>query len=182
MLVPARAQSIPVEGNPHSRVRVVIYEDLQCPDCANFREMLDQTLLPQFQSTVAFEHRDFPLAKHAYARKEAVAARFFASISAQTAVEFRRACFAHIDEVRAGGFDQLLAKFSTGHNIDPAKATAALTDQKLNALVEADFEDGVARGIAHTPTVLVDGEPFIESFPAADVVKSIEKALAASKQ
>lgn len=178
----APAQTIPIEGNPQSRVRVVIYEDLQCPDCAVFREMLDKTLLPKFRSTVAFEHRDFPLAKHASARKEAVFARYLTSISPQTAVEFRRTAFAHIAEVRAGGFDQLVATFCREHNIDPAKAVAALNDEKLNALVEADFQDGVARGIAHTPTVFVDGEPFIESFPVEDVAHSIEKALAASKR
>ena len=62
-----------VEGNPSSTVRVQIWEDLQCPDCADFRVMLDQELLPKFRGTVAFEHRDFPLPKHAWARKAAPA-------------------------------------------------------------------------------------------------------------
>ncbi|NWF85183.1 MAG: thioredoxin domain-containing protein, partial [Bryobacteraceae bacterium] len=56
-----------VEGNPSSPVRVVIYEDLQCSDCAAFRKMLDEKLLPRYGSKVAFEHRDFPLAKHSWA-------------------------------------------------------------------------------------------------------------------
>ena len=34
-----------VEGNAASRIRVIIYEDLQCPDCAVFRQALDATLL-----------------------------------------------------------------------------------------------------------------------------------------
>jgi hypothetical protein len=33
--------SLQVEGNAASRVRVIIYEDLQCPDCATFRKALD---------------------------------------------------------------------------------------------------------------------------------------------
>ena len=64
-----------IEGDPKSSVRVIIYEDLQCPDCADFRRMLDTQLLPRFAAKVAFEHRDFPLAKHAWARKAAIAAR-----------------------------------------------------------------------------------------------------------
>ena len=37
-----------IEGAAQSPVRVVIYEDLQCPDCADFRVMLDEKLLPRY--------------------------------------------------------------------------------------------------------------------------------------
>src|ERR1700691_1544683 len=84
-----------VEGNPRSSVRVIIYEDLQCPDCADFRVMLDQELLTRFRSQVAFEHRDFPLAKHAWARKAAIASRFLEGISQAAALEFRTAVMAN---------------------------------------------------------------------------------------
>jgi protein-disulfide isomerase len=66
-----------IEGTANSPVKVLIYEDLQCPDCADLRHMLDDRLLPKYGSRVTFEHRDFPLTKHAWARKAAVAARFF---------------------------------------------------------------------------------------------------------
>jgi protein-disulfide isomerase len=65
-----------VEGNPKAAVRVIIYEDLQCPDCAVLRKMLDEKLLPKYKDRVAFEHRDVPLAKHSWARQAAIAARF----------------------------------------------------------------------------------------------------------
>src|SRR4051812_10645644 len=83
-----------VEGNATSPVRVLIYEDLQCPDCADFRKMLDTELLPRFKGTVAFEHRDFPLVKHAWARPAAIASRFFEGISPDLAVEFRKTTMA----------------------------------------------------------------------------------------
>ncbi len=180
--LPAHAQKPLIEGNPSSIVRVIVYEDLQCPDCAVFREMMDRTLLPQFGATVAFEHRDFPLAKHAWARKASIAARYFATISPAVAVEFRRTTMAHLRAIQADTFNDHVAAFARAHDIDPEKALAALNDPQLAALVEADFQDGVARGIAHTPTVIVNGEPFIESFPVEDVAKSITKALAAGKQ
>jgi protein-disulfide isomerase len=173
----AAAQQVPVEGNPKSSVRVIIYEDLQCPDCAVFRAALDSTLLPKFRSSVAFEHHDFPLAKHVWARKAAVAGRYFATVSPELSLEFRRITMAHIADIGKDGFDRHLENFSRAHNVDPAAVTAALADPKLAAAVESDYQDGVARGIAHTPTVFVDGEPFIESFPIEDVIKSIERAL-----
>jgi protein-disulfide isomerase len=58
---------------------------------------------------------------------------------------------------------------------------ASLDDARLAALVEEDYQEGVARGIAHTPTVLVNGRPFVETFAVEDVAKAIDAELAASK-
>jgi protein-disulfide isomerase len=170
-----------IEGAEQSPVRVIIYEDLQCPDCANFRDMLDQKLLPRYAATVRFEHRDFPLAKHAWARKAAIAARFFDQTPDRLGLSFRKYCMANQSQITAENFDQQLAKFAGEHGVDQAKALAALADQQLADLVEKDFQEGVARGIAHTPTVLVNGKPFIETFRFEDVAAAIDSELAVAK-
>ena len=176
------AQEPLIEGNPASPVRVIVYEDLQCPDCANFRVEMDNVLLPRFAKTVAFEHRDFPLAKHAWARKASIAARFFGSVTPEIGLEFRRETMRRLREIKPEAFNEHVAAFARAHNVDAGKALAALEDPAIAAAVEADYQDGVARGVAHTPTVLVDGEPFVERFPIEDVVKSIEQALKASSK
>jgi protein-disulfide isomerase len=56
-------------------------------------------------------------------------------------------------------------------------AVASLSDGGLAAAVEADFQEGVARGIARTPTALVNGEPFIETFTVEEISAGIERAL-----
>jgi protein-disulfide isomerase len=170
-----------IEGAAGSPVRVVIYEDLQCPDCADFRKVLDERLLPKYQGKVAFEHRDFPLAKHAWARKASIAARFVAATKPDLAVDFRRYLMGHQEEITADNFNGILERYAVGHGIDPGKAVAALDDKQLAAAVQADFEEGVARGIAHTPTVLVNGQPFVEHFTYEDVAKAIDSELAALK-
>jgi len=169
------------EGAAQSPVQVIIFEDLQCPDCADFRKMLDETLLPRFGSTVRFEHRDFPLAKHAWARKAAIAARFFEETKPGLGLTYRKYSFSHLAEIHSEDFNDHLAEFAKAHGVDPKKALAALSDERLEALVEQDYQDGVARGIAHTPTVLVNGRPFVETFPVEDVAKAIESELAAAK-
>ena len=176
------AQKPLVEGNSASPVRVIVYEDLQCPDCADFRKMMDQALLPRFKATVAFEHRDFPLSKHDWAKKAAVAARFFATVSPEAAVEFRQTTMAHQSQITSATFNAHVSAFARAHKIDPAKAIAALEDATLAAAVDKDYQDGVARGIARTPTVLVNGEPFIETFPVEEVIVSIERALAGTRK
>jgi protein-disulfide isomerase len=170
-----------IEGAAQSPVRVVIYEDLQCPDCADFRVMLDEKLLPRYAATVRFEHRDFPLAKHAWARKAAIAARFFEESRPGLGLAYRKYSMANLREISADNFNDRLAQFAKDHAVDPAKALASLDDARLAALVEDDYQDGVARGIAHTPTVLVNGHPFVETFPVEDVAKAIDAELAAAK-
>jgi len=170
-----------MEGAAQSPVRVIVYEDLQCPDCADFRNMLDQKLLPRYGSTVRFEHRDFPLSKHAWARQGAIAARFFEETRTGLGLAYRKYMMSHLREITPANFNERLARFAKDNGVDPAGAVSALTDPHLAGLVEEDCQEGVARGIARTPTVLVNGRPFIETFAFEDVAKAIEAELAAAK-
>jgi protein-disulfide isomerase len=176
--LPLAAADRLVEGNASSGVRVLIYEDLQCPDCAAFRRMLDEKLLPKFGARVAFEHRDFPLAKHAWARKAAIAARFFQAKDSALALEYRRQTMASLGETTAENFDKRLADFARARGVDPEAAAASLDNAGYAAVVEKDFQDGVARGVAKTPTAFVNGAPFIETFTFEQISQAIEAALA----
>ena len=169
-------EQTPVEGNRASKVRVVIFEDLACSDCAEFRLMMDRHLLPKFGAKAAFEHRDFPLPKHEWARKAALAARYFGSLRPELGTEWRRFALAHLGEITLANFDEKLSAWATQQHADPAAALAALRSKPFNDGVERDYQEGIARGVAHTPTVLVDGEPFIETFTLEEISAAIEKA------
>jgi protein-disulfide isomerase len=169
-----------MEGRADSPVQVVIYEDLQCPDCAAFRRMMDEKLLPRYGSRVAFLHRDFPLAKHAWARRAAIAARFFAEKKPELGIAYRRHILSTMQETTGGNFNQKLSEFAREQGIDAAEVVAALNEPRYAALVDKDFQDGVARGVARTPTVFVNGAPFIETFTFEEISKGIDQALAAA--
>jgi protein-disulfide isomerase len=139
--------------------------------------MLDQKLLPRFGSKVAFEHRDFPLQKHKWARDAAIASRYFGDISSALAIKWRRYAMAQQAEITPENFREKLAAWANQNGSAADKAMAALGSADFAAAVERDYRDGVARGIAHTPTALVNGEPFIETFTYEDISASIEKAL-----
>ena len=170
-----------VEGRAGSPVRVVIYEDLQCPDCANFRVMLDQQILPKYGDRVEFVHRDFPLAKHAWARRAAIAARFFTEKDPKLGLEYRRHTMATQGEATADNFKDRLAEFARQHGLKPEEELAALDNPHYAELVEKDYQEGVGRGIVHTPTALVNGAPFIETFTFEEISKGIDDALAQAK-
>ena len=176
----ALAEEYPVEGNPQSTVRVIVYEDLQCSDCAVFRKMMDEQLLSKYAKRVAFEHREFPLGKHPWARKAAIAARYFASIKPELDTKFRRYAMANQMVLTTENFNEKLRGFAKSQGLDGAKAEEALNNRELAAAVERDYQDGIARGVARTPTVFVNGEPFIETFTVQEISKSIDSALAAA--
>lgn len=171
------AQQALVEGPTESKVRVLIYEDLQCPDCAAFRTMMDENLLPRYAGKVAFVHRDFPLAKHAWARKAAIAARYFAGIKPELALAYRRHIMASIQQTTLDNFNERLAQFARDNGADAKPALAALVDSRLAALVERDFQDGVARGVVKTPTVFANGKAFVETFSVGEISQAIDDAL-----
>ncbi len=173
----ANRAALPIEGNPKSSVKVIVYEDLQCPDCATFRRMTDEQLLPRFGSRIALVHKDFPLAKHAWARPAAIAGRYFATQNAGLAVRYRQWVMANLGEIKADTFREKLAAFARAQSVDPEPLIRALDDPELAALVEKDFQEGVARGVAKTPTVFVNGRPFIEHFSFEDLAAAIEEAL-----
>jgi len=171
-----------VEGNGASSVRVIAYEDLQCSDCATYRRMLDETLLPSYRDSVAFEHREYPLPKHAWARTAAIAACYFDELKPEIGVAFRRYCFAKQHEIQPHEFENRVREFAESHGIDPAGATAALDDATLSRAVDEQYQEGAARGVTRTPTVFVNDRQFIETFAFEDLSKAIDAALAADEK
>jgi protein-disulfide isomerase len=80
-------------------------------------------------------------------------------------------------EIKVETFADWVRRFAERNGQDPAQAVAALADEKLQAAVDKDFQEGVARGIARTPTALVNGVPFIETFTFEEISRGIDEAL-----
>lgn len=60
-------------GNPSAPIKLIVYDDYECPACGQFYE---RTLRPMMDTYVAegkvyLVHRDFPLAMHQYSRQAA---------------------------------------------------------------------------------------------------------------
>jgi protein-disulfide isomerase len=143
--------------------------------------MLDSHLLSHYEKQVAFIHRDFPLEKHVWARKAAIVARYFSGENPKVGIEFRQFMMGGIPNATPENFNDRVTKFSKAHHHDPSKALAALDDEKLAALVEKDVQDGVARGVSKTPTVFVNGKPFVETFSVEEISRAIDQAITESR-
>jgi protein-disulfide isomerase len=167
-----------VEGNPASSVKVLIYEDLQCSDCARFRVMMDQKILPKYGTKVAFIHRDFPLGKHDWAVPAAVAARWVNEQSGDLGIIIRREILAEQDAITAQNLKDWLIDFAYRNHLDPKGIVASLSDQRLITVVDQDRHSAVARGVSRVPSVFVGGVPFAETIIFEDLARAIDDAIA----
>ena len=166
-----------VEGNASSPVKVLIYEDLQCGDCQNFRTLMDRKILPRYGSRVAFIHRDFPLGKHEWARPAAIAARWVYEQSSVLGITFRREIMAEQDHINPASLNGWLREFAKRNKLDENGIVAALSDQRLAGLVDQDYQGGVGRGISHTPTVYVGGQALVETIVYDDLARLLDVEL-----
>jgi protein-disulfide isomerase len=163
-----------VEGNASSKVRVVIYEDLQCGDCDKLRSLLDSKVLPRYGSRVAFVHRDFPLGKHDWARPAAAAARWVYAQDSQLGITFRREILAEHDHITADRLKAWVQEFASRNHLSEKDIVTAMTDPQMNALVDQDYQSGVARGVSHTPTVIAGGQVLVETVLYEDLAKALD--------
>ncbi|MDP9169559.1 MAG: DsbA family protein [Acidobacteriota bacterium] len=177
MLLVAGARQEIVEGNPASPVRVTIYEDLQCTDCQRLRSLMDEKILPRYGSRVAFVHRDFPLPKHEWARQAAIAGRWIYEQNPAAGIIFRREIMSEQLHITSSTLKPWLAEFAVRHKLDPAAIVAALSDARLVALVDQDYQGGLGRGIAHAPTVLAANQSLVETVVYEDFARLIDAQL-----
>lgn len=167
-----------VEGNPASPVKVIIYDDLQCSDCARFRVMMDEKILPKYGAKVAFIHRDNPLGKHDWARPAAVAARWVWDQDHAYGIAVRRQLLAEQDHITLRSLSGWLLNFAARNHLDQDGIIDALTDRRFNALVDQDRQAAVARGVERMPTVYVGGVSIVETILYDDLARALDEALA----
>ena len=167
-----------VEGNPESSVRVVTYEDLQCKDCAWLRRKIDEQVLPVYGDRVAFEHREFPLPKHEWARQAACVARHLVTVSHGLAVAFRRDIMADMAIITLDSLPGWIRDFASDYGADAEAAVAAMSDPQIIRVVDSDANSGVERNVEKTPTVFIGQKVFIEWVPIPELVAAIDADLA----
>ncbi len=136
---------------PGAKVAVVVFEDLQCPDCARAYPVV---------------LHDFPLPRHNWSFRAAVLARYFDTKSQKLGDDYRGYIYKNqqqiVDEATLQNFTQKFAddvKVPLPFAIDP--------DGKLTDKVKEDRLLGQKIGLEHTPTIFVvangaTASPFVE--------------------
>jgi protein-disulfide isomerase len=150
---------------PGVRVAVVMFEDLQCPDCARVYPVVWKAANAHQVPVVL---HDFPLPKHNWSFKAAVFARFFDTKSQNLGNEYRGYIYRMQNLIPdEDGLQSHTQQFADDHEIFlPATIDP---EGKLAEKVHADYELGQKIGVEYTPTIFVIG-PASVSPPLVEVV------------
>src|ERR1700719_1335992 len=95
-----------------SQVALVVFEDLQCPQCGRVAPLLVQASKTY---KIPLVQHDFPLPMHNWSFDAAVLARYFDSHSKDVGNEFRDTVFAHQMEINPQNLHAFAEKFAADH-------------------------------------------------------------------
>lgn len=133
-------------------VAIVVFEDLQCPDCKAAHPHL---LEAAKANGVPLVIRDFPITRHAWAFPAAILARWFTLQNAQLGLDFRAYLFENQEDVTTARLRAYADEFARAHGI--ALPDDVDPDGKLQRLVQDDFDLARLIGLSYVPLIFVIG-------------------------
>jgi len=157
-----------------AKVAIVVFEDLQCPDCARAAPLLAEAVRVYKIPLVRY---DFPLPQHNWAFEAHVFARWFDGKSKTVGDEFREYIFRNQPQITRENLRGFVERFAREHKL----ALPFLVDPRgeLAAKVKADYALGQKTGVSHTPTIYVvsettRGAPFVEVVDRSQLFRLID--------
>jgi len=160
-----------------AQVAIVIFEDLQCPDCRRAAPLVEEAGRTY---KIPVVRHDFPLPFHTWSYDAAIIARYFDTHSKALGNQFRDYIFSNQLEVTPQNLRGFAEKFAAEHKIDLPFVVDP--EGKLAALVNADKELGKAINLQHTPTLYVvsnkrTGKPFVEVVDRSQLYALIDEMM-----
>jgi protein-disulfide isomerase len=145
-----------------SEVAIVVFEDLQCPDCRRAAPLVAEAGRTY---KIPVVRHDYPLPMHNWSFDAAVIARYFDSHSKQLGNEYRDYIFQHQPEITPPTLRGFSEKFAADHKVDLPFVVDP--QGKFADEVRADRDVGQRLGLEHTPTIYVvsnksQAKPFVE--------------------
>ena len=160
-----------------AKVAIIVFEDLECPDCARAAPLLHEAAK---QYNIPLVQRDFPLPMHPWSFDAAVNARFFDTKSAKLGDEYRFYIFQNQTQITKQNLRGMTERFADEHKV--ALPFVMDPNGDLAAKVKADYQLGQRIPLDHTPTIYivsdtVRGQPFIEVVDRTKLYELIEQVI-----
>ena len=160
-----------------SSVAIIVFEDLQCPQCRRVSPILEQASKTY---KIPLVRHDFPLPMHNWSYQAAVMARYFDSISKSLGDEFRDYIFANQFEIVPQTLRGYAERFAAAHKVDFPFVVDP--QGKFAAEVNADRDIGKAIRLDHTPTVYVvsnknPSHPYVEMKDPSQLYQLIDSMM-----
>jgi protein-disulfide isomerase len=175
----------PTRGNQAAKVRVVSYDDFQCPFCSRMHQTLFPGLLKEYGDRVVFIYKDYPLEEiHRWAVHAAVDANCLGAQNNDAYWDY--ADYLHANQQAINGaqggagsnaeLDRLATAQAQKHGLDLSKLQACVKAQDEKA-VRASIREGQGIGVEATPVIFVDGQRLEGALPVDEIRLALDQAL-----
>jgi protein-disulfide isomerase len=178
----------PVRGNPHAKVTIVNFDDLECPFCARMHAEFFPDTIEHYKGLVNFIYVDFPLTGiHPWAMHAAVDANCLAAQSGKAYWNFVDYVHTHGEQISGADndpakaavrLDQLTEQEGGRDALDTAKLHACVVKQDDSEIL-VEMKAGSKLGVDATPTFFVNGERWSGALPERQLWIMIDRALRA---
>jgi protein-disulfide isomerase len=152
-----------VVGPPSAPVHIVVFTDFECPFCFEAEQTLSH-IREKYGDRVALYYLNYPLPNHVYARPAAVAAMCAAAQGRYAA--YHDYLFAHQQDLAHADY----AAWAAAAGLDRAAFETCRSSGDADRRVDQDIREGIAAGVAATPTFLVNGRLVQDSEALQEVV------------
>ena len=179
----------PVRGNPGAKVTVVVYDDFQCPYCAQMHHTLFPGLLKAYGDRVGFIYKDYPLYEiHPWANHAAVDAGCLAAQKPEAFWDF--ADYVHFNQAEIKGqnpkveaqfvaLDRVALDQGRKHGLDLDKLQFCIQKQD-DSRVKASVKEAEGLGVSSTPNLFINGEKVDYAASEAEMRDFLDNALRAA--
>jgi len=160
-----------------SKVAIVVFEDLECPDCARAAPLLHDAAKTY---NIPLVQHDFPLPMHPWSFEAAVNARYFDTKSKKIGDDYRLYIFQNQPYITKQNLRGYTEKFAEQNKVVLPFVVDPTGD--LAAKVKADYQLGQRIPLDHTPTIYVvsnsaRGAPFVEVVDRTQLYQLIEQVM-----
>jgi len=160
-----------------SRVAIIVFEDLECPDCARAAPLLHDAAKAY---KIPLVQHDFPLRQHPWSFEAAVNARFFDTKSTKLGDEYRLYIFQNQPYITKQNLRGYTERFAEQNKVELPFVVDPSGD--LAAKVTADSQLGQRIPLDHTPTIYIvtegtRGPTFVEVKDRTQLYQMIDQAM-----
>ncbi len=157
-------------GNAYAPVRLVVFNDFECPFCSRLEATLE-AVHERYPTQVEIYFRDYPLTMHAHARGAHMAAR-----CAHDQGRFWAMHDLLFANQRALSADEL-PHYARQLDLDVASFESCLRQERHAVEIDRDIAAAKAAGVTGTPATFVNGTLLSGARPVDSFVEAIEAEL-----
>lgn len=174
-------------GGEKAPVRIVVFDDLECPFCARMHSQMFPAILKRYGDQVRVVYKDFPLSQHPWAIHAAIDADCLGEQS--TPAYWNYVDYMHEHAAEIGGneksltaakiqLDKIATDQGAANRVNAGKLQACLAKQDESP-VTAGLREGESLNINGVPALYINGQTISGAAPIEFVYRAVDDALLA---